>query len=247
MHKCNRIRRVLICMVIMFCMSVISTMGVYAVGEVNDVTGSQSGQSSVSEESSQASSIAGGLSQAFGDVALSDEDIANASEFVSPYVRIVNNVIAAVLACFSVIIGAVTILDLLYIGCPPIRGILMPQQSQSNGMSGMGMGMRGMGGMQQDATLGSKVGRFVSDEAVAAVAEATPTPTAGGMGIGMGGFGMQQAQPKKTKSLILSYVKKRSFALICFFACLVLFTSTVFTDLGLYIGQWIIDFVSSLF
>lgn len=236
-------------MLIMFTLSLItSSMGVFAVREVNDVNNSQS---STVEESSQTSTIAGGLSQAFSDTALSDEDIANASKFMSPYVKMVNGIIAAVLACFSVILGAVTVIDLLYIACPPIRKFLMPQQAQatggmgSMGMGSMGMGgMHSMGGMQQNSSIGSRIGGFISDEAIAAVSESTPQAQ-GGMGMGMG---MMQPQAKpKTKSIIMSYAKKRAFALICFFACLVLFTSTVFTDLGLYIGQWIVDTISSLF
>ena len=112
-----------------------------------------------------------------------------------------------------------------------------------------------MGGGAQPSQSG--IGRFVSDEAVAALSEATANAGGGGgmgmggmgMGMGMGGMGMggaAQAQPK-TKSVIFTYLKKRAFALIMFALCVVLLTSTLFTDIGLYIGQWIIDTVGGFF
>ena len=150
-------------------------------------------------------------------------------------------------------------LDLLYLAVPPIRNILCKEQPQAAGgmgggmgMGGMGMGRMGMGSMggaPQPAQSG--IGRFVSDEAVAALSEATQQAqgAAGGMGGGMGmgmGMGGGQQQPK-TKSVIFSYAKKRAFALVMFAICVVLFTSTLFTDIGLYVGQWIIDTFSGFF
>lgn len=101
------------------------------------------------------------------------------------------------------------------------------------GMGGMGMG--GMGGMgatgpQQQPVGGglSAVGRWVSDEAIAACM----TSQGGGMEgqMGMGGT--------TVKSMIFTYMKKRMVFLILFGICVILFTSTVFTDLGVRLGTW---------
>lgn len=116
-----------------------------------------------------------------------------------------------------------------------------------NSMGGMGMGgiggmgsmggMGGMGGMQQGMgqPVGgglSAVGRWVSDEAVSACNEC--------MGGGMEGqMGMQGS----VKSMVFSYIKKRSLFLILFGVCVVLFSSTVFFDLGARLGTWILKII----
>lgn len=130
------------------------------------------------------------------------------------------------------------------------------------GGMGMGMGMRGMGGMGMGGMGGMAGGaqpamehglrrKWVSDEAVYCVqtyaAGAAPAGgmaggmpgMAGGMGMGMGGMGMtgmaggapQQAMPMK--SVILEYLKKRSFFLIVFAIATVILMSSLLTDCGL--------------
>lgn len=110
------------------------------------------------------------------------------------------------------------------------------------GMNGMGMGgMNGMGmggnQMQQQQQIGgglSAVGRWVSDEAIAACLESQ-----GGIAEGMPGMSGTPVKP-----MLLSYIKKRSLFLILFGICLILFTSTVFTDLGVRVGTWILRIIS---
>ena len=102
------------------------------------------------------------------------------------------------------------------------------------GMGGMGMGGQ-MGGMQQPQQMGgglSAVGRWVSDEAIAACMETQGGLMQGGMGGGL-----------PVKSMVFSYIKKRSMFLILFGVCVVLFTSTVFTDLGVRLGTWILNLI----
>lgn len=233
---------------------------VFAAPDLNDVTGQTSRLTQAEQSGTDSKSIADGLSQAWGDLAVDNDDVASAASFTSPYVRGINFVIAAVCVIFGALLGLVTMLDLLYLAVPPIRKWLCAESAQPQsggmGMGGMGMGMRGgygmggMGGMGAAQPSSTGIGRFVSDEAVAALAEATAgaQPQGGGMGMGMGMMGGMgaTAQPPKTKSVILTYAKKRAFALIAFFACIVLFTSTLFTDVGLYIGQWIVTAVSGI-
>ena len=109
------------------------------------------------------------------------------------------------------------------------------------GMGGMGgMGMGGMGGGMQQGMgqpVGgglSAVGRWVSDEAVSACNECMGGAMEGGMGM---------MQPPGVKSMVLSYIKKRSLFLILFGVCVVLFSSTVFFDLGARLGTWILKII----
>ena len=249
------------------------SMPVLAAPDVNEVSGrSSTSQSSNTDKFGKkdydTKSDVDGLKDAFDTARVDNKDLASATQFASPFVKAIKYIIAVITAVFTVLLGLVTMLDLLYLAVPPVRNLLCKEQPQAAGGMGGGMGMGmgmgmgrmgmgGMGGAPQPAQSG--IGRFVSDEAVAALAEATQQAQGaaggmgGGMGMGMGGMGMggmgmgaQQAKPK-TKSVILTYLKKRAFAVVMFVVCLVLFTSTLFTDLGLYIGQWIIDIFNGLF
>lgn len=123
------------------------------------------------------------------------------------------------------------------------------------GYGGMGGFGGGMGGGQQAA--GGSKWQIISDEAVAAVSTLTAGAGAsggmGGMGGGFGGGGFGgggfgggfgggggQQEPPKMKSVILSYMKKRMFFLILFGVCAVLFSTMIFTDLGINLGGWIL-------
>ena len=236
------------------------TLVVSAVDDINDVVGNGgtsqgavSGQGGQSSQSGlQSGSVADGLARAFDATMIDNDDMDRATQFISPYARVINVVIGAILGSFSVALMLVTVLDLVYLMIPPFRKILDREQTQqSNGMMGGGM-MGMMNGMGQQ-TQQTGVGRFVSDEAKSALMEAQASmgqQTGGGM-MGGGMMGMmsgmgQQTQPK-AKTVILLYAKKRAFTLVIFFACVVLFTSTLFTDIGLRLGQWIIDTIGSAF
>lgn len=127
------------------------------------------------------------------------------------------------------------------------------------GMGMGGMGMRGMGGMgmmgggMQGGAAPMEHGirrKWVSDEAVYCVqtyaggAAAQPAMGGGMPGMGMGGMGMGgmgamggamggAAQPMPMKSVILEYLKKRSFFLIIFAIATVILMGSMLTDCGL--------------
>lgn len=114
------------------------------------------------------------------------------------------------------------------------------------GMGGMGMGgMGGMGGAAQaQPTLGASIGRWISDDALAAVNESQNGMAAGGMA---GGMGMPGAMPPATgKNVMFAYLKKRAFSLVMLGVCLVLFSCTVFTDLGITVGTKIIGLLTGI-
>jgi hypothetical protein len=152
----------------------------------------------------------------------------------------------------------VSVLDLLYMAFPPVRDMLdggmngqprssrgsrgqhMPRGQMGIGLQGQGMGMQNLDmaggmsnqGMQQSSPGGgfSALGRWISDEAIAACLEANGGPQGT----------MQVMGSSPLKSMIFSYMKKRSLFLILFGVCVILFTSTVFTDMGIKLGMLIL-------
>lgn len=198
----------------------------------------------------------------FENVGVDAEATEKANAFIEPFAKGANVVFAVVLGTAFVGMFVITALDLLYIAVPPVRNLLYPQQAgggmMGSGMGGMGGygggyggygGMRGGygGGMMGGAPQGNFISRFISDEAVAAVALAQggAQTQGGGMGMGMGmgmmGGVMQQAEPPKTRSIILAYFKKRVFFLFVFGICAILLSGTIFFDLGAKIGAWILE------
>lgn len=214
--------------------------------DVNNVSGDTQ-ESSESSNSTQ--TVADGLANAFRGSAVDNDDIAEASRLTAPAVKLIRLITSIILAMIAVVLGLITVLDLVYIMIPPTRGFLGggEQQQTSSPMGGMmGGGMMGGGMMSGGMSGGSAQGgrRIVSDEAIAALNESIAQSGQGSMGMGMG---MSANARPKSKMVILAYAKKRIVVLICFFACLVLFTSTAFTDIGLYLGQWIVDTLGGFF
>lgn len=166
---------------------------------------------------------------------MTSDQLNKASETISPITNIFGYLMGGIIALTSSAIFLITALDLLYISVPPIRGLLYSGgSSQSMGMGGYGM----RGGMQQSS---GKTSQWVSDEAVQCSA------LLGGSGgstqsMGMGGYGMQggmqQQQSGGTKSVILTYLKKRIFFIILFAVCTVILTSSILLGTGVNLAQW---------
>lgn len=210
----------------------------------------------VSEEKQrETENTAKAIGDMFSKTGIDQESIEQADAFLEPFARILNKIMAVILGVTSLLMMFITILDLLYMAFPPVRDLLdggmngpnqMMQGRASRGMGSFG-GMRsghamqgmgsmsgsmGMGGQQQPQSHGgglSAIGRWVSDEAIAACIE-----TRGGSMSSIQGMPASNS----VKSMLFSYMKKRSMFLILFGVCVVLFTSTVFTDLGIKIGLW---------
>jgi hypothetical protein len=191
----------------------------------------------------------------FGQAGVDQESIETAHEFLRPFAKIMNLIMAGILGITSLLMMFVSVIDLFYMAFPPVRDLLdggmHGQQQKGRGQRGMGgprgmQGMRGQGmtagmqnGMNMDMTGGlgmgnqdmqqsapgggfSALGRWVSDEAIAACVDSQTL----------------------SKSMIFSYLKKRSLFLIIFGVCVISFTSTVFTDLGIKFGIWILNTIS---
>lgn len=160
---------------------------------------------------------------------VTDENMQNATQYASPITNAIGTFVGFVVMCVSAGIFAVTALDLAYIGLPVTRSFLNPQQAQQQGW-----GMGSMGGAQQQTQEYGLHRKWVSDEAVACVAQANPQQQQGGFGA-MGGA--QQQQPQQTKSVISMYLKKRIVFLVVFAIATVLLTSSIFTDCGINLAQ----------
>lgn len=209
-------------------------------------------------------STAKAVGNMFKNVGPDEESIEFANEFIAPFARILNKLMAVILGLTSLLMMFITVLDLLYMAFPPVRDMLDGGRSgisqlQQGGMRGqgrgyggyggrmssmdvLGQGNYGSGGMQQQQNPQnhggglSAIGRWVSDEAIAACLESKGGPM-GSVENGMGG---------SVKSMLFSYMKKRSMFLIMFGICVILFTSTAFTDLGMRVGMKVLQVIMGL-
>ncbi len=204
-----------------------------------------------------------------GYTPVTEENMQFATETMSPLVKVIGNITGCIMVFTVAAIFLVTALDLCYIGVPFTRAFLNPQYAsgvQAGGMpmGGMGMGMRGYGGMggmgmmggngaQQNMPEAGLRRKWVSDEAVAIVAQYAAQPigqnSAMGMGSPMGGMmggmmgggmmgGMNQpVPPAPTKIVIFEYFKRRVIFLVIFAVASTLLLSSVFTDCGLNIAE----------
>lgn len=193
--------------------------------------------------------------------ALDDESMAKANKLASPVVSIIGVCSGWVLLVTFAAIFLTTAFDLAYISVPFSRKWLNPagEVQQGGGAMGMGMGAMGnMGGQAQQAPVGRK---FVSDECLQAMQEAGAGQQAQGggamgggmgMGMGMGGMGamggmgqMSQSQmPAGGKSVIMTYLKKRTFFMILFAVASTILMSSVLFDCGLNIAELLYKIIS---
>ena len=219
----------------------------------------QSNTSTESQKKDNDNAVA--IGDLFGSTKIDKETAAQAKEAAAPIIKGINWVVSFILAILSAAMLLITILDLLYIAVPFIRKFLdggrADAMTQQGGMQG---GMQGgfdggfgggyggrmghMGAMHGGAAPASKpniVGRLVSDEAIAAFIESQPQAQGGNPMMG------QPAAPVRTKSIIVSYFKKRLIFLVLMGVCIAVFATTTFTDLGLKLGSFIVEKANGLF
>lgn len=237
----------LLVLCMMCVMAFASPVCIYAT-DLDGLSSGSSTNSSTSHGSGDNTSISDYLK---GYNPVTQDNMDKAGTMASPIVNALGTLSGFIIMLVSAGIFVVTALDLAYIGIPFLRTTLNPnygagaQGGSPMGGMGMGMGMRGGMGMggAQPAAPGRKC--WVSDEAVACVQMASQgqaqggLPMGGGMGMMGGGMGMggAQAQPMPTKSVILEYLKKRTFFLIIFAVATVLLMSSIFTDCGLNLAE----------
>lgn len=181
----------------------------------------------------------------FQGVGIDEEASAKANSYIYPIAQFANLVMALILSVTFIAMMVITVLDLLYIAVPPVRSMLYAGSSGGSS-GGMGFGGSGFGGGGQQSSSSGK--QWISDEAKAVVGdlEGSSGGNSGGFGGGMGfggsGFGGGGSQPEKSKkSVITSYAKKRVVFLVVFGVVALLLTSTIFTDIGVNVGAWLMD------
>lgn len=202
----------------------------------------QGNSNSTTKPSSSNKERADAIGSMFDNVGVDNESMQKANTYLNPTARILNTIMAIILGFTSLALFLISALDLLYIAFPPIRSLLNVQGGSTS--SGIGASV---GGSQTS----SFFSRWISDEAVASVVKAGSEQSSGGFGGGGfgGGFGggmVSSAQKPKTKSVIVGYLKKRSFFLIVFAICCILFSTTVFTDLGIKVGTWLLGVITGV-
>lgn len=188
----------------------------------------QGNSNSTTKPSSSNKERADAIGSMFDNVGVDNESMQKANTYLNPTARILNTIMAIILGFTSLALFLISALDLLYIAFPPIRSLLNVQGGSTS--SGIGASV---GGSQTS----SFFSRWISDEAVASVVKAGSEQSSGG-------FMVSSAQKPKTKSVIVGYLKKRSFFLIVFAICCILFSTTVFTDLGIKVGTWLLGVIT---
>lgn len=190
---------------------------------------------------------------------MTSEQLNTASQTLSPITNIIGYAVGGVVVLLFSSISLITVLDLLYISIPPIRGLLYTGGEASGGVGGMGMGGfgsrggygMGMGGMGMGASGGAQGGakprQWVSDEAVQCAAfMGTGQQQGGGMGM-MGGMGgQQQQQQQSTGSVITMYLKKRVVFLVLLAVSAILLTSSALLGTGANLAQAGIKLINML-
>lgn len=152
---------------------------------------------------------------------ITKDNMAKASVLASPIANFIGNLAGFILIVVDGGLVVVTALDLAYIGLPFTRETLTSKR------------------------------QFVSDEALAVVPKPTPQgmpgqpPMMGGgmnpmMGGGMNPMGMPGApnqQQQSTKSVILTYFKKRTIFIVLFIVASIVLTSSLLTHSGINIAE----------
>lgn len=185
---------------------------------------------------------AAAVGEMFKQAGVDEGSVKKANEKLKPIAEFMNFVNAIIVGLVAIFLFTVTALDLAYIALPILRPLLdggqgIPQAGGGDMSGGMGMvdmsgghinsgydGMSGYGLQSQGMQTTAKTGlRLISDEAITCISNS-----------------------QSVGSVIMSYMKKRAFFLIAFGVCVVIFTTSVFTDLGVKVGMMILSWLTSL-
>lgn len=196
--------------------------------------------SNVSDSNRESAKAVGEI---FKQGSLTQESVEKSKKWVEPVAKVVNLLIATLVSLLAVGIVCVSVLDLIYIQLPFARGYMAPQQTTPSTSMPSNMPGAMPGNMAPTAPVqsSSTTRQWVSDEAIAALQESQPQQT-----VGMGPQLQQQQGKPGGKNALIAYAKKRSFALIMLGICIVVFTCTALTDLGLLIGVKLIGVLSGI-
>lgn len=198
-----------------------------------------------------------------GTQTITSESMEKASRLTAPFIAFMNLVCSVLILLLIGAIGVITVLDLIFIGIPPVRRFMYPMFDQlttgnvpaGGGMMPMGGGYGGFGsrygygggmGMQmggQQAQPSHIRHQWVSDEAVQCIGLSAPQPQMQ-QPMGMGMMQQQPQQPQQGKSVIIAYLKKRTVFLVVFVFAVMFLTSSILTGFGLKLFSFVSESVS---
>jgi hypothetical protein len=249
----------------MICCNSVFVMPVLAT-DLNSIGGSSAVVQEQSSDNSNSSYSTGGNSVDYstyeilnGQTAITQEEANEAVRLAQPVVKVIRIVMSLILAVLPVLILLSSLIDIACLCISPLRKAVVA--TSDAGGAGGGMGMGGMGGMGMGGPMGGggaaapvgwtqQIAQWASKEAQDTARECAGGGAGGGMGgmgMGMGmGMGGPAASAPSSKSLLITYLKKRVVFLVAFGVCVILFSCTAFTDLGLKIGAWIVEKVQSI-
>ena len=108
---------------------IFSNLTVLAAPDVNNIRGNNSTSQSQSSGYDTKTAV-DGLMEAFDAATVDNKDLDSATKFASPFVKAAKYIIAVITAVFTVLLGLITMLDLLYLAVPPVRNILNKNQKE---------------------------------------------------------------------------------------------------------------------
>lgn len=174
-----------------------------------------------------------------GRTPVTQENMKSANQLAGPIASAIGTATGFILIIVSSLIFFITALDLLYIGVPPLRNILNPVGAAPQGGALIG-------GMEASPQPQTQARKWVSDEAIAAVALANPqassSPIGGSPFVGAGA----PAPSQSTKSVVFTYLKKRMFFIIVFTVCSIVLMSSVLTDCGINLSKLLLKVLMRL-
>ena len=218
-------------------------------GETTTETGGAGGFGGGDSVSGEASNV-GGFLKGYNPV--TDAQMGQGQYWATPFINFFGNIVGFGTIILVSWIAVQTVIDLIYWGIPPVRGVLAPQNQPAGGM---GMGMQ----QQRPA---SKLPIFVSDDMLQAMEQGGNVASQGGMnggmsmGMGMGGMGMgmnggmggfgggMQQEPPKRSHILTAYFKKRLLSVVVLGVCLAVLFSSVLLDTGINLGAFIIKILN---
>ena len=251
----QKIRKILVtvCAFTLMCMFVLST------GTIAQASGLEDDVTTSSEDS---------ISLNGGEVSQDDQDVANwiknqrgmtgeqlekASNTLSPLTNLCGYLVGGIVCIIFTLVFVITVLDILYITVPPIRGLLY-KGNQSGGSAQVGGYNSGYNsgytpfnqGMQQGGQQGLLQSmQWISDEAV----QCAMLSGGGQQQAQAGGYPGQQAPQQgqmSNKSIIAMYFKKRVFFMILLGICVLVLTSSALLGTSINLAQWLLKIIDMI-
>jgi hypothetical protein len=192
-------------------------------------------------------------------IGVTQQDAKKANTLMSPLVRLVDLAFAMITGVAAAAMFLLTGVDLLYISVPPIRRYLLQESvqtpqyqspmQQGNYYGEYGQAAPNMMRPAQQSTSSRVLNQWISDEAKAAVSQvdriqaqsnAMGNYANAGMGQGVAPVSLSM------RSILVDYFKKRSIFLVFFGIVVVLFSTTIFTQIGIDVGQYLMTKLTSI-